>query len=46
MTMSAGTEIYNADVVPVTTRGSSYTDEELDDALTQLPQFSLVFGKD
>lgn len=33
MTMAAGTELYNADVAPVTARGASYTDAELDTAL-------------
>jgi hypothetical protein len=33
MAVAVGTEIYNADSVPVTARGFSYTDEELDDAL-------------
>jgi len=33
MTMAAGTEIFNADVSPVTARGASYTNEELDAAL-------------
>ncbi len=33
MTMPAGTEVYNADVAPVTARGASYTDAELDAAL-------------
>lgn len=33
MTMSAGTEVYSADVAPVTARGASYTDAELDAAL-------------
>ncbi len=34
MTMSAGTELYNADAVPVTARGASYTDAEVDTALS------------
>ncbi len=34
MTMAAGTEIYNADVAPVMARGASYTDTELDAAIT------------
>lgn len=33
MTMAAGTEVYNADVAPVTARGASYTDAEIDAAL-------------
>jgi len=33
MTMAAGTEFYSADVAPVTARGASYTDAELDAAL-------------
>lgn len=33
MTLPAGTELYNADVPPVTARGVSYTDAELDTAL-------------
>jgi hypothetical protein len=33
MTMSAGTEVYNADVAPVTARGASYSDAEIDAAL-------------
>jgi len=33
MMLSAGTEIYNADVSPVTARGVSYTDVEIDTAL-------------
>ena len=33
MAVAVGIEIYNADSVPVTARGFSYTDEELDDAL-------------
>lgn len=33
MTMSAGTEVYNADIVPVIARGATYTDAELDAAL-------------
>jgi hypothetical protein len=32
MTLSAGTEVYNADNTPVTARGASYTDAELDAA--------------
>ena len=31
--MSAGTEVYNADAVPVTARGACYTDAELDEVL-------------
>ena len=34
MTIGAGTDIYNADVAPVTARGVSYTDAELDAALS------------
>lgn len=34
MTMSAGTELYNADTAPVTARGASYTDAEVDAALS------------
>lgn len=33
MRMTAGTEVYNADVSPVTARGVSYTNDELDAAL-------------
>ncbi len=33
MTLSAGTEVYNADTAPVTARGASYTDAEFDAAL-------------
>lgn len=31
--MAVGTELYNADTTPVTARGASYTDAELDAAL-------------
>ena len=34
MTISAGTEIYNADTMPVMARGATYTDAELDAALS------------
>lgn len=34
MMMAAGTEIYNADVAPVMARGVSYTDTEIDAALS------------
>jgi hypothetical protein len=34
MTMAAGVEVYSADVAPVMARGSSFTDAELDTALT------------
>ena len=33
MTLAVGTELYNADVPPVTARGASYTDAELDTTL-------------
>jgi len=33
MKMTAGTEVYKADVAPVTARGASYTDAELDSVL-------------
>jgi hypothetical protein len=32
MTIAVGTELYNADVAPVTARGASYTDADLDSA--------------
>jgi hypothetical protein len=34
VTMAAGTEVYNADIAPVMARGASYTDAELDAALS------------
>jgi hypothetical protein len=34
MTMSAGSEVYNADIAPVTARGAAYTGAELDAALS------------
>jgi hypothetical protein len=34
MTMSAGIEVYNADVAPVTARGAAYAGAELDAALS------------
>lgn len=33
MTMAAGTECYNADAAPITARGATYTEAELDEAL-------------